>query len=162
MRECKNCLFWQRSRKNEGVFICTRYNPPKVMHSCEACEEYVEDVRKLLTVLREAKSRIFAYSNDLIRLGNLPARAELKRELGDQIDSLAEQVIELNNTAIWLINKLDQSMPRTVIEMRYVNGLTWKEISHIVGYEIAQLHRYHRMALAQLQRLWDEMKEEQK
>ena len=162
MRECRKCAFRQASRKNGHLYICTRSTPPTVLHDEAGCDEYTENVKDLLWAAKHTDERIRAYASDVERYADMPGAYELRRELTDQINNLADQLVELRRTAIKVIQSVDQGMPRAVIEMRYLNCLSWDEIALELHYETAQLMRYQRIALEQAQHTLDQMKEDEK
>ena len=99
MRECRKCAFRQASRKNGHLYICTRSTPPTVLHDEAGCDEYTENVKDLLWAAKHTDERIRAYASDVERYADMPGAYELRRELTDQINNLADQLVELRRTA---------------------------------------------------------------
>lgn len=65
-----------------------------------------------------------------------------------------ETVNEMNRVKMEIyqaIEKLDDSKVKVVMLYRYIDGLNWKEISQKIGYEEAQVHRFHALGLDKIE-----------
>lgn len=56
-----------------------------------------------------------------------------------------EKCVQLNRLCIEIEKEIDslESIERRIIRFRYIDGLSWKKISKLVGYSVSQLHRIH-------------------
>lgn len=72
-------------------------------------------------------------------------------DLENNINSDIDDLIDMKNEARKIISKLS-GVERTVLEMRYFEGMAWEEIAFRLGYEVRQIYRYHGKGLSDLQR----------
>ena len=92
--------------------------------------------------------------SELISLKNLCRRLEavndprLKKRYKKLCDKLAKELQAIEN-AIETLSPTE----RTIIRLRYIEGLSWQAICYRVGYEWAATHRKHASALAKLEKL---------
>ena len=60
--------------------------------------------------------------------------------------SLIEQQIKIEEA----INKLDNSVDRNIMRLRYLEGMKWEKICVKVNYRWAQVHRHHKKILEKI------------
>lgn len=51
------------------------------------------------------------------------------------------------------INRLSDGLPRQVLALRYIDGLSWDEVQVKIGYESSQTYALHRKGLKELGRI---------
>lgn len=68
---------------------------------------------------------------------------DLEYEINDDIDQLVDLKRELNA----FISEIDNHAYRIVLELRYLNGNTWEEVSDAMGYDLRWIYRLHGKAL---------------
>lgn len=49
------------------------------------------------------------------------------------------------------IDRLENPLERVVLRERYINNMSWEEISDVIGYEWAQVHRINRNGLRHIE-----------
>ena len=79
--------------------------------------------------------------------------SEIEEELDKEISSLREY----REWLMGLIGRMPDHDERQVIELRYVHGLSWEDVSHICGYSLRWTYHIHKRGLCSLDRI---MKEE--
>ena len=83
---------------------------------------------------------------------NNPGNAQEDR-LADYIDMSEEfskqltMLMRLDEETKAVINNVDSPMLRAILTERYINRLSWKQISDVVRFEQSRLFDYHRQAL---------------
>ena len=68
-------------------------------------------------------------------------------KLSDHIKDDTARLQEENQKAQILIDKLDDSKERDVLQLMYINGLGMEEIGEKLGYSRMQIYRIHKKAL---------------
>ena len=66
------------------------------------------------------------------------------------LDELVKEIDTALAQVLMAINQVDDEKLRTVLTLRYVEGLSWEKIQHKISYERAQVMRLHGRALAQV------------
>lgn len=72
---------------------------------------------------------------------------DLEHEINDDIDRLVDLKRELNE----FISEIDNHAYRIVLELRYLNGNTWEEVSAVMGYDLRWIYRLHGKALNEVE-----------
>lgn len=72
--------------------------------------------------------------------------ALLLLEKAKQIDREREAVRDA-------INRLSDGLPRQVLALRYIDGLSWDEVQTKIGYESSQTYALHRKGIKELGRI---------
>lgn len=78
------------------------------------------------------------------RLGQLLIQIEeLIDSYNEKQDKLLKQQLEIEKC----IDKLEDSIDRNIMRLRYLEGYTWEKICVEVSYKWAQVHRHHKRIL---------------
>ena len=72
-------------------------------------------------------------------------REELNREWDELIDS--------RNKVKQVINQITDGQYRDVLNLRYINALPWEQIAVELGYSWRQVHRLHKKAIAEFEKM---------
>lgn len=82
------------------------------------------------------------------RIGELTAKiVDLETEINDEIDALVDLEREIRGC----ISKLTNENQRVVLEMKYINGLTFEKIAENMHYSLRAVYNYHASALKSVQ-----------
>lgn len=83
-----------------------------------------------------------------------------QRDLSDYAAKLDELIQELKEERLEKIKRLqsiervikeiDNEDAQTILRLRYIDGLRWKEVCVAINYEWAQMHRIHAKALREI------------
>lgn len=76
-----------------------------------------------------------------------------KIALEDKLMTLRARLIETHEQIEGAIESLQEPIERTVLRMRYINGMKWEEICVSIDYEWAQMHRIHNEALKNISKI---------
>lgn len=71
------------------------------------------------------------------------AYADYSKMLDEKIDELVDYRVRMLN----LINRLDNTIYRTLLIARYINCKTWEQIADEMGYDLRWIYRLHGKAL---------------
>ena len=74
---------------------------------------------------------------------NVIAMMDVQREIEEKIKELMVET----KRAQKLISRLENSKHRMVLEMRYLQGMTWEEIAEQMDYTLRWVHQLHKQAL---------------
>ena len=66
------------------------------------------------------------------------------------INNRIKDLIDYKNKTINAINKVDNTLQRTVLVAYYINCKTWEEVADELGYDIRHIHRIHGEALKKI------------
>ena len=130
----------------------------------EELKEYIETKREIKIIeekiefLKEKKTSIKSMIID-----DMPKPEPEQDRLGDLLGEIEELIDIYNKKQIKLIkqqkeienviDKLDNSIERTIMRLRYLNGYTWENICVITNYSWRQVHRYHSKILEKMDKL---------
>lgn len=79
------------------------------------------------------------------RIGEITSRiVDLEREINEEIDRLTDIQREIKST----IKTVREERLRTILEFRYINGLTFDKIARQMNYSYKQICRLHEKALS--------------
>jgi DNA-directed RNA polymerase specialized sigma24 family protein len=95
------------------------------------------------------------------------ARMESLRRVMDDLDTVASQkpaasqkletiISNIHETLLAreaMISRLEDARQRTVLTLRYIEGLQWNRIAQLLCYEAETIYRAHRQALREIQRM---------
>lgn len=70
-----------------------------------------------------------------------------------EIDNLVDELTEMKMEVIRKIDKLDDSLDRTLLIERYVNCKEWEEVAECIGYEKRYTLKLHNDALREFAKL---------
>jgi hypothetical protein len=115
-------------------------------------ENSLENYKRLLNNLSYPAAKINVLSHAPSSKGNSgenPIEMEYLRLL--RAESVLGNIQRRLATIEDCINMLDDSVQRTVLRLRYIDGLTWEKICVKISYEWAWTHRIHSSALEKLQ-----------
>lgn len=74
---------------------------------------------------------------------------DLSNEINDDIDRL----IDLKEQIAGTIDKVDDFRYRLILEMRYIKGMLWKDISRDIGFDRRWVMRLHSRALKEIDKI---------
>jgi DNA-directed RNA polymerase specialized sigma subunit len=74
---------------------------------------------------------------------------DLSNEINDDIDRL----IDLKEQIAGTIDKVDDFRYRLILEMRYIKGMLWKDISRYIGFDRRWVMRLHSRALKEIDKI---------
>ena len=72
---------------------------------------------------------------------------DLEYEINDDIDRMVDLKRELNA----FISEIDNPAYKMVLELRYLSGNTWEEVSDFMGYDLRWIYRLHGKALKEVE-----------
>ena len=115
------------------------------------------EINSLIREYESVKSTLLKatdYSNEVVATTKRNTNEEKLVKLADKsidinlkIDELVDFKIEMGN----YIDQLEDERHRVILRERYINGLSFCEISDILGYTERHLHRIHGEALLAFQ-----------
>ena len=115
------------------------------------------EINSLIREYESVKSTLLKatdYSNEVVATTKRNTNEEKLVKLADKsidinlkIDELVDFKIEMGN----YIDQLEDERHRVILRERYINGLSFREISDILGYTERHLHRIHGEALLAFQ-----------
>ena len=115
------------------------------------------EINSLIREYQSVKSTLLKatdYSNEVVATTRNNTNEEKLVKLADKsidinlkIDKLVDFKIEMGN----YIDQLEDERHRVILRERYINGLSFCEISDILGYTERHLHRIHGEALLAFQ-----------
>lgn len=84
---------------------------------------------------------------------NNPGNAQEDRladyiDMSDEFSKQLTMLMRLDEETKAVINKIDSPMLRAILTERYINRLSWSQISKLVHFEPSRLFDYHRQALS--------------
>lgn len=127
----------------------------------EELKEYIETKREIKIIeekiefLKEKKTSIKSMIIDDMpkpepeqdRLGDLLGEIEELIDIyNKKQDKLFKQQIKIEKC----IDKLEDSMDRNIIRLKYIDGYTWERICVIIGYSWNGIHKKHRKILEKI------------
>ena len=96
---------------------------------------------KAIELKERVQSSLITASNAYIELA-----IDLERELAAEETELAQMVEEARE----MIKSSLEGAEADVMHLRYVSGLRWAEIEHVMNYSEASVHRLHRLGKGKL------------
>ena len=104
------------------VFFCQScgYESPKWMGQCPGCREWNTFVEETVVKIIDLESEIYR---------DIDALVDLKRDI---------QAV---------INNVEDEKYRILLELRYINQMSWEEIAVHLGYDLRYTHKIHGRAL---------------
>ena len=138
-----------------------KYRSQKFLEKISTLDEHIEQLKFELTELEKNRISVRAVNydahgshgngqkNEAVFEKNSDRIADLELELKREIEQLAEQ----RNTAIHLIQRLDDPKQSKILFMRYVQKKSFDEIVSAIGYAASYIYTIHRTALAELDKI---------
>lgn len=71
---------------------------------------------------------------------------DLENEILDDVSELVDLKREIKNA----VNQVQNEKYRTLLELRYLNFLTWEQIAVLIGYDARHIRRMHGSALQKI------------
>lgn len=109
---------------------------------------------KTTSVLQDSKvqgtKQCSPMENALVKL------LSLEEEINDNVD----QLIELKRELADFVSNIQNPSHRLLLELRYLGGSTWEEVSSIMGYDLRWVYRLHRKALKEANEVLENTKME--
>ena len=72
---------------------------------------------------------------------------DLEHEINADIDKL----IDLKRELVACISEIDNPVYRVLLELRYLGGKTWEDVSKAMGHELLWIYRLHGKALQEVE-----------
>lgn len=130
----------------------------------EELKEYIETKREISII--EEKIEYLESKKTSIKsmiIDDMPKSEPTKDRLGELLGEIEELIDIYNEKQIRLmkqqkeienvIDMLDNSIERTIMRLRYLNGYTWENICVITNYSWRQVHRYHSKILEKIDKI---------
>jgi DNA-directed RNA polymerase specialized sigma subunit len=74
---------------------------------------------------------------------------DLSHEINEDIDRLVDLKKEISET----ISKVEDNIYQLILEMRYINGKSWDDVSRCMGYDRRWVLRLHGRALKEIDKI---------
>lgn len=115
----------------------------------DECRQLEEIIGRIAYRLEKPEIAIFVFSRtsteNICKMRN--RLVELSEDYAEKLKSISESLSDTEK----IISSLDDPLERIILRSRYIDALTWEDISEKTGYEWAQLHRLHKKALTALE-----------
>ena len=111
----------------------------------DAKEEVKERMRKRLTSIKATQYREIDVQGGE-RKSNEDRMIEYI-ECSEDINELIDKLINLKMTVVEQVEKIDDSLYRTVLTERYINNKSWEDVSKAINYGERRTLQYHNDAL---------------
>ena len=129
------------------------------LQQCEMLCHELERLKERIAALRHMRDGVRAFFVKEIR----SRRQEDKISAGiAEIDALEDLYVQKVTLALrlkydyqLLFDRLPDRRLRMLLELRYIDMLSYADISEKMYYSLRSCHNMHNAALAQLQKLWD-------
>lgn len=72
-------------------------------------------------------------------------------DMGNQINEMVGRLIELKLEITFVVQKVEDTEARVLLEMRYLCFKQWDEIAVAMGYDIRHIYRLHQSALSKVE-----------
>ena len=72
-------------------------------------------------------------------------------DMGNTINEMVGRLIELKLEITFVVQKVEDTESRVLLEMRYLCFKQWDEIAVAMGYDIRHIYRLHQSALSKVQ-----------
>ena len=110
----------------------------------------IKNMVRQLEVLKSLAERTTAALSDLPGAKDVHRREGIMAEFIDQKDETQKEIDELMKTRreiVSVIKSVPDLTQRTLLEERYIYARSWRVISKLINYSIAQTYRFHDEAL---------------
>lgn len=117
------------------------------------------EINSLIREHKTMKSTILKatdYSNEPVATTKRNTSEDKLVKLADKSSDIDRKIIELMDFKIKMgehISEMEDERHRVILRERYINGLSFCEISKIIGYSERHLHRIHGEALVEFQKV---------
>lgn len=68
-------------------------------------------------------------------------------ELEQRVNAQARELVRWKLAAIDAIRQVEEPRLAEVLELYYIDGMTWEQVAQRMGYEVRQIYRLHGVAL---------------
>jgi hypothetical protein len=85
----------------------------------------------------------------------LNGTAARKTEAAQELDTILRHIHEILLAREAMISRLEDARQKTVLTLRYIEGLRWNRITQLLCYEAETIYRVHRQALLEIQRMME-------
>jgi DNA-directed RNA polymerase specialized sigma24 family protein len=97
-----------------------------------------------------------ARMESLMRVADeLNGTASRKTEAAQELDAVIRHIHETLLAREAMISRLEDARQRTILTLRYIEGLRWNRIAQVLCYEVETIYRAHRQALLEIQRMME-------
>jgi DNA-directed RNA polymerase specialized sigma24 family protein len=112
--------------------------------------------------INPAKAWLRGYLDEKVRMeslmrvtDDLNGTASRKTEAAHELDTVICHIHETLLAREAMISRLEDARQRTVLTLRYIEGLRWNRIAQLLCYEAETIYRVHRQALLEIQRMME-------
>ena len=81
------------------------------------------------------------------------ANEELQAVRHTELNREWDELIDSRNKVKQVINQITDGQYRDVLNLRYINALPWEQIAVELGYSWRQVHRLHKKAIAEFEKM---------
>lgn len=125
-------------------------NAKQYLNQYRLLDRRIESKSEQLMRMRARLQSLTASYSDMPRGGKATNWTDLSdkcMELEEQLNHEISELAKTRHEIMVSIEGLESPLQRTILEMRYMSGYTWKAIVNKLPYEEAQIYRVHRAGL---------------
>lgn len=130
----------------------------KVYRIDQRIESKIEQVASLNALATKATSTITDMPGSATR--NIHSMEDVIAKIIDLQESINNDIdclVDLKAEVTAMIKKIDNLEYQTVLEQRYLCFTAWEQIAININYGVQNVFRYHRLALAEMDKLFEEL-----
>ena len=83
----------------------------------------------------------------------MPRISKYLQECREELNREWDELIDSRNKVKQVINQITDGQYRDVLNLRYINALPWEQIAVELGYSWRQVHRLHKKAIAEFEKM---------
>ena len=120
-------------------------------------DERIESKLSQIETLKSLAARVNSVFSDMPH-SSTPDNQRLEKtiaeiiDLENEINSNIRELLVLKNDITAMINVIPDIRQRTILEMRYLNFMTWKQIATKIDCDVRHIYRLHRQALVKIKK----------
>ncbi len=120
-------------------------------------DERIESKLTQIESLRGLAARVTSVFSDMPH-SSTPDNQRLEKtvaeiiDLKNEINSNIRELLVLKNDITAMINVIPDIRQRTILEMRYLNFMTWKQIATKIDCDVRHIYRLHGQALVKIKK----------
>jgi len=127
---------------------------------CTLLSNETECLKERIAELRELKDGIRAFFVKEIVAKKLDDKLAVTLAEIDALEDIYVQkvvaLLKLKHDYHTLIDRLPDRRLRLILELKYIDMLSWEDIADKVHYSVRNCHNLHNIALAQIQNIWQD------
>jgi len=137
-------------------------NIKEYLLQCGLLSKECEHLKERISELRELKDGIHAFFVKEIVVKKLDDRLAGTIAEIDALENIyVQKIVELLRLKYdyhSLIDQLPDRRLRLILELKYIDLLSWEEVADKMFYSVRNCHNLHALALAQVQNIWEQNK----